>query len=731
MENTALDTSGTDLDSKLLSSLIHELNISRRHVTAYPENHPIIAASTQKAVQLLQQLLQIHDHITIGIARDVLLIGNSFLDKENLVYRDFARFLFGHGIAAITVQKQLTQDELRRFNTILSQKRENLRDRGIQQILTDAGIRHLQVQRIDYDAFQTIEDGENAKSADDTVALPSTSLWEDFIHGLLDGTLNPDGEQNNNESIDPTQLAALLNHELLAKGEVCEMVFDSSIIPFMRRLEGNTCTVKQRLEAMDNVGTLLRNLAPPLRKLFLTSTFKSLAGRKKLAEEVLGRFPDEVILEALEEATSQQNTYTPPLIVKVLERLSHNMNMTGGPAFTREGSAVKDQEEKLRQIFREDCLDEFVPKAYQTTLRTIISSETISAVDQKEIYELKESLSSHRLEAQISAVILEIINALPAECQAELLQKNLLDLSNYFLEMGDYASLVTIHDRISGSSQNMAPHLRDEVLGVFATSRFVGEVLNGLTIWGKAKYPEIRTLIQRVGAPFVEPLLLRLAEESNMSLRRYYMDRLLDLKVATRKAALAYLRDNRWYFVRNIVVILRSLGDQSVVRPIRRLIEHPHVKVRHEVLKTLLHFRAPDTDRLLLKEMASDDHQTRLSAIQLTEKSRSPEVFRGLIDLLVGRGISGPDLEIKRAVIATLAEIGNVDALPHLEGIVRSWHLFRKAAHNSLKAEVIRSLERYPAQSVGRFLKDTAQSGKGELAELAAETLKNLNGSGI
>ena len=91
------DTSTLDLDTRLLSNFIYELNIARRHVIAYPDNHPIIASTLSKVTNLLCQLLSAKDEITLGVAKDTLLVGDSFLDKNNPVYRDLARLFFGHG----------------------------------------------------------------------------------------------------------------------------------------------------------------------------------------------------------------------------------------------------------------------------------------------------------------------------------------------------------------------------------------------------------------------------------------------------------------------------------------------------------------------------------------------------------------------------------------------------------------------------------------------------------
>ena len=117
------------VDTKILSDFIFELNISRRCVNSYPKGHPLISTSVKKAVDLLPHLLEFNPEITLGIARDTLVFGKSFLDRKNPVYQDYAKLLFRHGIAALTVEKNLGAEELLRFNEILSQNRQKVRDR--------------------------------------------------------------------------------------------------------------------------------------------------------------------------------------------------------------------------------------------------------------------------------------------------------------------------------------------------------------------------------------------------------------------------------------------------------------------------------------------------------------------------------------------------------------------------------------------------------------------------
>lgn len=70
--------------------------------------------------------------------------------------------------------------------------------------------------------------------------------------------------------------------------------------------------------------------------------------------------------------------------------------------------------------------------------------------------------------------------------------------------------------------------------------------------------------------------------------------------------------------------------------------------------------------------MNGSDRELQFNAIQLVEKSKSPEVIERLLALMNRRGNTNADFEIKSAVVRILAQIRNSKALPVLMRLIRS-----------------------------------------------------------
>jgi len=191
-----------------------------------------------------------------------------------------------------------------------------------------------------------------------------------------------------------------------------------------------------------------------------------------------------------------------------------------------------------------------------------------------------------------------------------------------------------------------------------------------------------------------------------------------------RNAALSRLRDKRWYFVRNLILVLRHLDDPSILPALKKMRGHQHPRVREEVFKTLSYFQDPDAEQMLLEDLSSQEREVQRSAVQLAEDSRGPEVFNRLLELLNRGGIFGADFDLKIEIIRTLAKIGNPESLPHLERLLRSRNFLHRQSTNRLKAEAIGSLEFYPAKEAIPFLEKF--SGDRELASGVSQTLKKI-----
>lgn len=720
------DELALDLDTKVLSKVIFALNIARHHVATYPAAHPAIATSLTKFRTYLGELLEFRDELTIGVARDTLLVGTGILERKNAVYRDLAEKLFAADIAALTIHRDLENDELAAFLRALAQKPEELRAAGgICRELAQAGVYHLRIQPLDYTPFVATDvvslgaPGGSAEGEEEQADL----IWFSFIDGLLENRFDGDGSAPAGElHLTPERLAQLLNLREKRGSEDHGQDYNTTIASYLQQLDREEVDSRARRDSFGKLAAFIQRLDPEVRRQFLSSTFRSLAERGELANEVLSSVSGDLLLDWLDEVEDPQLS-VPPLIVNLLGRLASEAGNDQAERRVATDRTFSEQElkQRIRSLFSEDRSAEFLSDDYQSLLQSALAADTATDLDSGMVEELLETLEGHALETRLCSIILELVDADPLCDDAEVLRTNLVDLVGYFLETGDFEALLVTHERLSrhfDESEPFSVPLARETLAAFEEPEFLDEVLAAVHIWGKEKQEPIRLLMRQVGAPFIAPLLEELAAENSMSLRQFYLRVLGELGPGVREAAVARLQDKRWFVVRNLVILLRSLDDPAVLKPIGHLFTHPHPQVQLEAMKTYLHFGDPRATRYLLKELEQKDLQRRLNAVLLARRCHDRQVIHRILDLLED-GISERDFELKRAAIKTLAEVGDPVALARLEGLLEKKSLLHPILYRRLKLEIVQSLAAYPAAATARLLQRLA-AGQGELAEAAA-----------
>jgi hypothetical protein len=722
-EQTDISTDPGEI--KALAALITELNISRRNFKSYPKGHPVVETGFQKVITLYNNLLDTRDEIAIGVAKDTLMFGTVTLEKSNLVYRDFARILFDHSIGVLTLKRGLTTTELRNFNLILGLKREEInRHGGIQELWDKGQIKSLAIKPIRYDLFTA----SSCNTQEDVLASGSTDIWERFTRELMSD--NSDSlAAGDSDEIDPEMLAAMLNTRFAGPAENAVdsgRIFES-IIDVMQQASGQKDSNENSWLPYKKLGAFVGKLNADLRRQFLSSTFDiNKQSGTPVAENIINTMPTEAILDTLEDLNRHQVS-VPPVIMGLLQKLSAHASGDRHTSHSSHHVHETELKERMRTIFREHASEEYVPDDYQIKLNTIITENNIPLMAQSDQDKLLATVESRQVENRISDIIMNIVmggGETPEE--RDFFLQNLSDMFGYFLQTGDYGQLLKMIDQSKSSSfpVDIQYYLREN----YARREFLDEILNGLTIWGKPRYNDIQQLVSKIGSPFIEVLLDHLATEESMSLRRFMMDRLIEMGHATKVPIANRLDDERWFVLRNLLIILKSLNDPAIIPLVRPLSRHSNSRVRNEALSALVMLNDPAAEKQILRDLDSQDREVQLAAIALSEKSHFPDIHKKLVAMLSKSGLSLIEYELKSAIVKTLGELHRAEALTEFAKILGSTSLFNSKLLTRLKIDIIRALEHYPYQSVAPLL-ERLGSGKDDVAIQARESIKLCKGA--
>ena len=522
----------------------------------------------------------------------------------------------------------------------------------------------------------------------------------------------------------------MLNSKHLSQDSKAMEGLDYALLSNIRK--GGLNQLAENDESKEKLFTFINSLNDDLRQCFLERFLNSLPDEHDITSRILSGLSDGIILDALEKQTSEE-LYVPPNVLKILQKLKKspdNVDLEGVDGLLGEHS--KDElAERLNVIFKEDEGDRFVPLDYQKILQDVIVADDLSAPELTEIKQLGQTLSEHNISLSLTSIIvnLVVIHVHSSGQVADPLKRALKDRCISLVKSGDFHVVWNVMETISKKTDHAEEDqeaIPEDLIEMFSDRSFTEEVLTAAAQWGKEKHFYIKRIVQRIGQPFIEPLLDRLTEEESKTLRLLYLDLLKEFGGAVKDQLIKRLGDRRWYVVRNLLFVLRQLGDPSVLSPIYGLFDHHDQRVRQELLHTFLALRDPRADNILLKEMKTGDNDRCLQAIKLAGMTRNSEVFQMLVGFIKKKGLNKTDLEIKKASVYALSEIRDPSVLPVLRDVLKSFSLFSRQRLNLLKLEIITSLVQYPAEEILPMLRKMASSRSGELAVKAGQMMKTL-----
>ncbi len=668
-------------------NFVHELNVFRRQVMLYPPAHPKTLAGANRILVELNKLSNHNKSISLGITPDNLIFNNIFLDADNPSCRDLGSFFSQLDIAVITFHQGLRTTELITFWQWLATRITRQLSTALDLALKDQQIVHISLTITDYSAFTNEAAGPEQSTA-------KTDVWKDFIQTLM--PINKDTVTAAG-SHPADQLAQMLNNAA-ADDPACTELTSQLVSRLLEHCRGSDGGIGSQLHEFS------KKLHPEIRQRFHEETLHALEQQPHQAREIISSLPADFIGAALlsHSNTEQQlSTRLTDLLstfaVATPEDDQHRTIQSEHPR-TRE-----EMQSQIELLLLEDHHNEYLPGNYQQALQKILAGDIQGNLPENIARQYRKNLAEQMIEHQCCEIIFDLLEADTNTETQGILQTNLIDLSRFFLDTGDFQ---TLHKTLSrwtsfmNSGRSKTNLLTEKFHSSQLQPAFITDVLNSVPVWHHEKHAEICDYLAEVGEPYVAPLIERLGQEKNKELRKTWMTLLLELGNTAHPAILEALEDERWYLVRNLLVIM---GQQKGVIPpktLLRLCQHPHPEVRCEALGIMFRINPSTANRLLVKELEEENPQTLKILIPLTALSNNDKVFARINRLLETDPLTEENLEIKLHILAGLATTPQPGCLPAIMRLASRREFFINRQRKQLKSAAGDALKAYPHKLV-------------------------------
>jgi HEAT repeat protein len=214
-------------------------------------------------------------------------------------------------------------------------------------------------------------------------------------------------------------------------------------------------------------------------------------------------------------------------------------------------------------------------------------------------------------------------------------------------------------------------HAIHEFFGRLATPEMIRALIESLHSAPPEKARILQRLTEALGSGARRNLLIALSEESNRSRRRRLFDFIMSLGPVIAPEATSFLNDSRWYVLRNMIVMLRSVNDRTSLPELRKLATHRDLRVRMEAIKSLFTLDDGVPIELLENVLHDPDPKVAETAVALVGSAKIKEGIGPLLRILNGNDIFGSQRSLRIKAIRALGELGEPQALSQLDRFFR------------------------------------------------------------
>ncbi|MFH1702260.1 MAG: HEAT repeat domain-containing protein [Nitrospirota bacterium] len=703
-------------DVRLLSEAVIELNISRKNVELYPPDHPIIKESIDRALEHLKKLLKSRSAVTLGIAKNMLVIDDFTLDKKNPVFQDFALSLYGKGIAAITFYSGLDVKDLVILHELIIM-REGPIGNALVQMAEMKDLRHIKLSPVDLSVFE-FKEGELRRG------VLESKILEDYVFGLLEGRLADRDAEDLIHKVPPEEIASLINSQMPedAPGEACDKVISAYLREKSKQVISR--------EIFKSFLVFLENLRTELKSQFLSRTLSHHLSENEF-ERILAELKEEDLRKLIE--IFEISSVTIPISLKnLLDKLSETTEK--GEFFfdvTAKGKAFVDDieiDKGMVRLLEEDHFHTFVSEEYQKELELMIRG--VEAEESQLTKKLKQDSGERVLDKALSDVILELLesDSINNEDYLKLVTK-LSGLVDSFLSTGRFQELCDIYNTMY--SYSLSGKFKIEALGMidyfFRSEQFISKLIEAFKFLGKYDTESAVSLAKVFKFYIISPLLDAFSEEANPNIRKFLIYLLSKMGVDVANEAAERLNDKRLGNLISMIALIKECGGKDYAKHIRHFAKDKNKRIRTEAINTLLYFGDREGLSYLKISLRGDDPEIKEQAILLAGTYKVKDAVPYLIEIIEKKDIFGSQSYSKLPAIKALAQIGDPQAIEPLKKLYRSKGFFFRGARNELKSEIFKSLKYYPVYAIKPLLELGIQSKDTEIRSISMSLLKEIH----
>jgi hypothetical protein len=565
--------------SRELSEFLIELSIALHKHAMYPEGHPSLGPAATGVVRRGEALLQDRPTLSLGVARNQLVIEGVATDARHPVLAELAGRLHRHHLGAVTFSRGFELAEVQSMLRTLAVEADRTgQPLGLGDSAKLSAWNHVRLHPMSYERLELLDQapatpaaGAGGGSGDEEgqrdARVRGAQLWIGLARAALAGQIGED-------EAPPTKPAviakAIDDHP---RGEAYDQVIVGYLLQIAEELK--SAGGQEAVELRRRTSRLISGLRPDtLRRLI--DMGGDAAQRRKFVLDASHGMAVEAVLEVVRAAADASQRTVSGSLMRMLSKLAAHAEQGTPQARGVADHALRDQ---VRSLLTGWDLGDPNPEEYGAALQRMAQEGPQFAG------------SSERMHAPEPERIVQM------SLEVDAVGPNVYRACAALVDLGRLAELLGLLEEAPPET-NAAQEL---------WSRAVSEdTLRWLLANEPVDFATLDRLLPRLGERAAEPLLDALAEAEVRATRRAVLDRLTELGPVLGPSISARLADERWYVKRNLLSLLDELPELPAGFSALQWLAHADHRVRIEAFKIGLKSRH-ERDRVVLHGLADSD----------------------------------------------------------------------------------------------------------------------------
>ena len=620
--------------SRDLADFLIELSIALHKNSIYPVGHPLLGGAVDALVLRLARLLQDRTSLSLGVARQQLIIEGVVTADSNSLLRELAQRLHRHHLGALKFLRGVARDEVADLlQTIAADAERSVTPLGLrapEEMRRWAHIRAfpLSYEQLELAGEQRTEQGSGGGGQGEAGAR-AAQLWVGLARAAMfaEAATQASGHTS---STDPVVVAKAIDEHRR------EVAYDQVIVGYLLQIaeELKRKGGAESLGLQKRISTLVSSLNPAtLRRLLEMGG--DVSQRKRFMLDAAEGMAVDAVMELVQAAADTSHQTISHSLVRLLTKLASHAEQGTAPALR--ASAESELREHVQRLIANWTLEDPNPDNYRVVLDHIARAAPLFAPTDPSA----NGPEPERI-IQMSLELDSLGEPVTRAMDALVRRRDLLRLLTLVSNAPEQSRAAATMWRQLASPDQLRAALRETPID----------------------FTLVDQLVPRLRLAAADPLLDALEVSPLRAVRRKLLELLTQLGPEIVTVIEARLPDERWFVVRNMLMLLADLGAQNAEHGSSHA-RHADPRVRREAIRILLGI--PSTrERAVCAGLDDSDERVVRVALQAAVE-RCPHSAVAILQRRVTEGTL--DAELVSQAIAVMASVRTTE--------VREWLLER------------------------------------------------------